>query len=194
MFNFRVLRREQPNRSIALQGSDHVLIFHHNAADERSKTAPRCQVEFSEIASVDLKGFRPLGAGYGTLGLVTLNEDVFVCVITGASQAANVRPGESVAKIDNVDFCMLPFEPPSCRAASHGSMISNGPIVCLNRSEYELGQDYESSSQFAVDERPGADGREVVTDHPFLALKKLLGDGSFYYSLDFNLTDRLQDR
>ncbi|EPS31303.1 hypothetical protein PDE_06258 [Penicillium oxalicum 114-2] len=170
MFNFRVLRREQPNRSIALQGSDHVLIFHHNAADERSKTAPRCQVEFSEIASVDLKGFRPLGAGYGTLGLVTLNEDVFVCVITGASQAANVRPGESVAKIDNVDF------------------------FCLNRSEYELGQDYESSSQFAVDERPGADGREVVTDHPFLALKKLLGDGSFYYSLDFNLTDRLQDR
>ncbi|KAF7713340.1 Uncharacterized protein PECH_001493 [Penicillium ucsense] len=170
MFNFRVLRREQPNRSIALQGSDHVLIFHHNAADERSNTAPRCQVEFSETSSADLKGFRALGAGYGTLGLVTLNEDVFVCVITGASQAATVRPGESVARIDHVDF------------------------YCLNRAEYEMGQDYESSSQFAVDERPGADGKEVVTDHPFLALKKLLGDGSFYYSLDFNLTDRLQDR
>jgi hypothetical protein len=34
----------------------------------------------------------------------------------------------------------------------------------------------------------------MVTDHPFLALKRLLGDGSFYYSLDFNLTDHLQDR
>jgi len=33
-----------------------------------------------------------------------------------------------------------------------------------------------------------------VTDHPFLALKKLLGDGSFYYSLNFDLTDRLQNR
>lgn len=45
-----------------------------------------------------------------------------------------------------------------------------------------------------VEERPLAEGKEVATDHPFLALKKLLGDGSFYYSLDFNLTDRLQDR
>lgn len=54
--------------------------------------------------------------------------------------------------------------------------------------------DYETSAQFAVEERTGAEAKDVVTDHPFLALKKLLGDGSFYYSLDFNLTDRLQDR
>lgn len=65
---------------------------------------------------------------------------------------------------------------------------------CLNSSDYEYGMNYESTSQFAVEERSGSEGREVVTDHPFLALKKLLGDGSFYYSLDFNLTDRLQDR
>jgi hypothetical protein len=54
--------------------------------------------------------------------------------------------------------------------------------------------DYETGSHFAAEDRLGADGKDVVTDHPFLALKKLLGDGSFYYSLDFNLTDRLQDR
>ena len=54
--------------------------------------------------------------------------------------------------------------------------------------------DYETGTHFAADERPGQDGRDMITDHPFLALKKLLGDGSFYYSLDFNLTDRLQDR
>jgi hypothetical protein len=65
---------------------------------------------------------------------------------------------------------------------------------CLNRSEYEYGQEHETASQFAAEERLGTDGKDVVTDHPFLALKKLLGDGSFYYSLDFNLTDRLQDR
>lgn len=67
-------------------------------------------------------------------------------------------------------------------------------LDCLNRAEYEYGLDYETGSQFAAEERPGVDGREMMTDHPFLALKKLLGDGSFYYSLDFNLTDRLQDR
>lgn len=68
------------------------------------------------------------------------------------------------------------------------------PTDCLNRSEYEYGLDYESGTQFAAEERTGQDGRDVVTEHPFQALKKLLGDGSFYYSLDFNLTDRLQDR
>lgn len=65
---------------------------------------------------------------------------------------------------------------------------------CLNSSDYEYGMDYETGTQFAAEERAGTEGKDVVTDHPFLALKKLLGDGSFYYSLDFNLTDRLQDR
>jgi hypothetical protein len=68
------------------------------------------------------------------------------------------------------------------------------PTDCLNRSEYENGLDYESGAQFAAEGRNGQDGRDVVTEHPFQALKKLLGDGSFYYSLDFNLTDRLQNR
>ncbi|KAJ5122846.1 hypothetical protein N7448_003980 [Penicillium atrosanguineum] len=170
MFNLRVLCQDHPQRTIALVTTDHVLIFHYNATDTGAKTAPRCQVEFSDISSVDLGSYRPLGAGYGTLGLVTLNEDVFVCVVTGASQAATVRPGESVSRIDNVGF------------------------YCLNRPEYEYGLDYETGSQFAAEERTVGDGKEVVTDHPFLALKKLLGDGSFYYSLDFNLTDRLQNR
>ncbi|KAJ5157574.1 Inositol-1-4-5-trisphosphate 5-phosphatase 1 [Penicillium canariense] len=170
MFNLRVLCRDQPRRTIALVTSDHVLIFHYGAAETGLKAAPRCQVEFSEASSVDLAGYRSLGAGYGTLGLITLNEDVFVCVVTGSSQAATVRPAETVSRIDNVDF------------------------YCLNRSEYEYGLDYETSSHFAAEERPGAEGKEMVTNHPFLALKKLLGDGSFYYSLDFNLTDRLQDR
>ncbi|KAJ5232799.1 hypothetical protein N7468_005755 [Penicillium chermesinum] len=171
MFNLRVLCRDHPQRTIALVTSDHVLIFHYGATESGSAAGPpRCRVEFSDASSADLEAYRPLGAGYGTLGLVTLNDDVFVCVITTASQAANVRPGETVARIESVDF------------------------YCLNRIDYEYGLDYETSGHFAADERPGQESREVLTDHPFLALKKLLGDGSFYYSLDFNLTDRLQDR
>ena len=65
---------------------------------------------------------------------------------------------------------------------------------CLNHPDQNDRLLYESGSQFAVDRGPVVDGRDVVNDHPFLALKKLLSDGSFYYSLDFNLTDRLQDR
>lgn len=36
--------------------------------------------------------------------------------------------------------------------------------------------------------------REPVLEHPCLALRKLLSGGSFYYSADFDLTSRLQDR
>lgn len=34
----------------------------------------------------------------------------------------------------------------------------------------------------------------IGLEHPCLALKKLISDGTFYYSGDFDLTSRLQDR
>lgn len=40
------------------------------------------------------------------------------------------------------------------------------------------------------DQRPG----QPQLEHPCLALKKLLSGGSFYYSADFDLTRRVQDR
>lgn len=57
--------------------------------------------------------------------------------------------------------------------------------------------DYGSETQYPADDfnrAIGLESRELTTDHPFMALKKLLSDGSFYYSLDFNLTDSLQNR
>ncbi|KAF9884102.1 inositol polyphosphate 5-phosphatase [Aspergillus nanangensis] len=179
MSNLRILSRDHPRRTLALAAHDCALIFHYNVPESgansqrRSSDAPRCLVEFVSLSSVELKGYRLLGNGYGTLGLVTLDDDVFLCVITGSSRAATPRPGETVSRIDNVDF------------------------FCLNRSEYEDGLEYAFQSSFAADDAgygPGMEGRELVTDHPFLALKKLLSDSTFYYSLDFDLTDRLQDR
>jgi hypothetical protein len=110
MTNLRVLCRDQPQRTIALVSSEYALVFHYTSADTSAKDSPRCQVELSDLGAVDLKGYRPLGYGYGTLGLVTLNEDVFVCVVTSSSQAATVRPGETVSRIDNVGFCMFPMQ------------------------------------------------------------------------------------
>ena len=72
--------------------------------------------------------------------------------------------------------------------------LTKGASDCLNHPDQEERLLYD---HFDVDEYgrgPPTDAREAVNDHPFLALQKLLSDGSFYYSLDFNLTDRLQDR
>ncbi|KAL4891371.1 SacI homology domain-containing protein [Aspergillus ambiguus] len=179
MPSLHILSRDHPHRTLALATDDCALIFQHTASEpgltnpRRNNDPPRCRVEFVNLSSADLKGYRLLGNGFGTLGLVTLDEDVFLSVVTRASRAATVRPGETVLRIDNVDF------------------------FCLNRSDYENGLEYAWDSSFAAEDSnhdPNMEGRDVVTDHPFLALKKLLSDGSFYYSVDFNLTDRLQDR
>lgn len=69
---------------------------------------------------------------------------------------------------------------------------------CVNKSDY----DYlllDRVNNYPVDsvEEDGFDRyqtRDPTLEHPCLALKKLLSGGSFYYSADFDLTRRLQDR
>ncbi|KAL4886374.1 SacI homology domain-containing protein [Aspergillus karnatakaensis] len=178
MPNIRVLVREHPVRTVIVATSEDALIFQHSLGESVGNAIPadhdtqRCLVEFASLSSIDLKSYRTLGTGYGTLGLVTLDRDVFVCIVTRSSGAATVRPGETVRRIEDVDF------------------------YCLNRSEYESAL-YSTETSFANEDTnsiAGAESKPGVTENPFQALKKLLNDGSFYYSLDFNLTDRLQDR
>ncbi|GAA89592.1 SacI domain and endonuclease/exonuclease/phosphatase family protein [Aspergillus luchuensis IFO 4308] len=179
MSGLRIYTQNYPYRTIALATSEYVLIFRHSLAGadvntaSHLKTPPRCLVEFAPLSSVDLKGYRVIGDGHGTLGLVTLDNEVFLCVVTGSSKAASIRPGETVLRIHSVDF------------------------FCLNHSKYDDRVDYELESSIAgqdLDHDFNFESKETNPDFPFLALKKLLSDGSFYYSCEFNLTDRLQDR
>ena len=111
MSNLRVLSKDYSRRILALTTKNYALIFQYSLPEQsinsqqRYDNVPRCQVEFASLRSVDLTGYRVLGEGHGTLGLITLDEDVFLCVVTGSSRAATVRPGETVSRIDNVDFC-----------------------------------------------------------------------------------------
>jgi hypothetical protein len=190
----RVLLRDHPHRSLALVSDEYALIFRHShgAVDSsnngsssspalpsgtRHSAAPRCMVEFKPSASVDLQGYRMVVTTKGTLGLITLNNDVFICMITGSIEVANVRPGETVQRIYSVEF------------------------FCLNKSDYDHthgdlsnpypGQSFESDG---MDYGGGFDQADNTAEHPFHALKKLLSGGNFYYSVDFDLTRRLQDR
>ncbi|KAL9109257.1 MAG: hypothetical protein Q9227_006012 [Pyrenula ochraceoflavens] len=134
-------------------------------------------VEFTDKSSIDLTGFRTLSKGYGTLGLVTLNNDVFLCVVTGSSQVATVRPGETVQKINSVEFYCLNSQDYD---HLHGKVTNPYPD-----DVFQSDDDYYGS---------GLDQADSTADHPFTALRKLLSHGFFYYSVDFNLTSRLQDR
>ncbi|KAK2788932.1 inositol polyphosphate 5-phosphatase [Onygenales sp. PD_12] len=181
--SLRILCRDRPHRTLAVTTEDYALVLRHiPTSTESASTAsysnvisPKCLVEFAPLSSLDQSGYRQIGKGHGTLGLITLGGDVFLCVIRHAMQVATVRPGETVQRIINVGF------------------------YCLNRSDYDTDLDYGAKSAYAYsadDDEYGSgyEGRESVTDNPFLALEKLLSDGSFYYSVDFDLTNCLQDR
>ena len=112
--SLRVLCKDQP-RTLALVTDGHALVLRHTPPSSESVpndsystvSSARCVVEFSSLESVDLRGYRQLGPGHGTLGLVTLDGDVFLCLVTHASRVATLRPGESVLKINSVNFCMF---------------------------------------------------------------------------------------
>ncbi|KAK8219056.1 SacI homology domain-containing protein [Phyllosticta capitalensis] len=198
--SIRVLIRDYPHRSIALATESHVLVFRQSSSStERSGNgfysggvnasqssvssaggnAPKCMVEFSESQEIDLSDYRSLSSQsvHGTLGLITVNNDVFLCVVSAATRAATVRPGETVQKILSVNF------------------------YCLNRGDYDeiLYDEINPYPTDAVDEEGfdtnyyGKRGDNVM-EHPCMALKKLLSSGTFYYSSDFDVTKRLQDR
>jgi hypothetical protein len=117
--SLRVLCRDYPQRTIALAAEDYVLSFQHISTPSESfsttslssATQQRCIVEFSSRSSINLKEYRPLSTCFGTLGLITLNSDVFLCVVARASQVATVRPGETVQRISNVEFCEISSSP-----------------------------------------------------------------------------------
>jgi hypothetical protein len=190
--SIRVLIRDYPSRAIALVTTSHALIFRHSpsTADAiqngslasvqavQSRTsldfqgAPRCMVEFTALSSLDISDYRSLNPlpVHGTLGLITINNDVFICVVTGASKVASFRPDETVERIFGVEF------------------------YCLNSSEFDniLSDDLNPYAGDIYGQNLSR--RDPTMEHPCTELQKLLGNGSFYYSTDFDLTNRLQDR
>jgi synaptojanin len=121
----RVLVKDHPHRTIALSTEGHALVFRHTHAADlvsggstlslghvsagRQNTPPKCMVEFGGRPTFDLGAYRTVVIAQGTLGLITLNSDVFICVVTGDVQAASPHPGETVRKIVSVEFCREPW-------------------------------------------------------------------------------------
>ncbi|CAD6504524.1 BgTH12-00034 [Blumeria graminis f. sp. triticale] len=190
--SIHVLLRGCPHRSIAIVTPNHALIFSYTHSNTKTSekgssnslqnrvlnspsgtTYPHCAVELTTINSIGLSGYQPLShlSIHGTLGLITIKNDIFLCVVSSASKVATVRPGETVEKISGVNF------------------------YCLNNSNFDLPTS-ESSNPHASDDGPAGVlvGREQPSEHPCTDLQKLLSNGSFYYSTDFDITNRLQNR
>ena len=202
----RLLLQENP-RVLLLASESHALVFRHVPADaatgfdsisdlpRKSFAVPKCVVEFATLESLDLSNYRLFKAPgiHGTLGLISIEADIYLCVISAAVKVATVRPDEDVQKILSVEFCWCLSLFTTSRANSNSD--------CLTSNEYDHQLHDEINPYPTIytsgDERSynhGPDSYEPTTIHPCLELKRLLSGGTFYYSVDFDLTNRLQNR
>ncbi|KAI4951112.1 hypothetical protein J4E91_003817 [Alternaria rosae] len=192
--SIRVLIKDYPHRAIALATSTHALVLRHSSSTTEQTGNPnasstslgsngagvaRCMVEFTRLEEIDLEDYRALHSVnvHGTLGLITVNSDIFLVVVNGASKVATVRPGETVQRIYSVGFYCL-------TSTSYDTLLNDEvnpyPTDTIDDEGYEMGF--------------GGRKEQSPMEHPCLALKKILSSGTFYYSSDFDLTRRLQDR
>lgn len=96
--SLRLLLRENPQRALAVLTDSHALIFRHSlsstsvdsSSNDGTSAAPKCMVEFTAHEDIDLTDYRVLRASrvHGILGLININADVFLCVISGAVRVA----------------------------------------------------------------------------------------------------------
>lgn len=193
--------RDYPHRSIAIVSSTHALILRYTSSTSEAiangsltsvvasarprgnggeTLVPKCMAEFAPVSKGLLQDFRRLTHRpiYGTLGLISVNGEVFISVITQAARAATLRPGETIERIASVSFYCL-------SSADYDDVVPLDPM------------DPEYSDAASIQSAPygqGLRGRDVVVEHPCHELRNLLSNGTFYYSTDFDLTNRVQDR
>lgn len=195
--------RDYPHRSIAIVSASHALILRYTASTSEAiangsltsvvaSARPRgvagespvskCMVEFAPVSKRLLQDYRRLTHRpiYGTLGLIAVNNDVFISVITHASRTATVRPGETVERIAGVAFYCL-------SSADYDDVV---PLEPVEPEFSDSSSVYTQSTTYSQ----GLSRRDVPIEHPCHDLRNLLSNGSFYYSTDFDLTNRLQDR
>lgn len=164
----RVLVKERP-RTLALLSGEHVLTFRYLiSSNPEKKQPPKCIVEFAEADSVEMYQYKVLSSEecFGFLGLIEIDGDVYLCCITRKALAASPRPHETVYRIYGVEF------------------------YSLNKSDWDYV--FLDANGIGVQGQTSEDQRGI--EHPCANLRKILSNGSFYYSANFDLTSPLQNR
>lgn len=164
---------EEP-RTIALVSDTHSLTFRQlrlksqkNSPSVAVQLEPNSQIQTPHRYKILIK--REV---HGCLGLINVSNVTYLAIITGAlTDVAHPVPYELVDKIYAVEFILL----------------------ALNE------WDYVTLDSSGMPVRDNADPDEfnplsARVPHPCWEFRKLLSDGSFYFSNDFDLTSLLQNR
>lgn len=165
---------EEP-RTIAVVSETHALTFRRLSQSQDVKAQPSVSMEIepSSIISSSHKYKLLINREiHGCLGLINVAQQTYLAVITGAmTEVAFPVAYESVNRIFAVEFVSL-----SSNDWDFVNLDSNGMPVEMNADPEDF------------------DPNIPRVPHPCFELKKLLSNGSFYFSNDFDLTSSLQNR
>lgn len=127
----------------------------------------------------------------GFLGFIEISNQIYICTIINSKKIAQPTPNESIDCIQSVRFfCVTDsrFDVADKRMnADYGNPHSGSSSESYDSYDY-----YENEIGMpggAYNGSVGPDGK-----HPCADLTKLLTNGSFFYSADFDLTSPLQKR
>ena len=99
-----MLAQNQPSRCVAITTSSHALLLKQSSIDGQ---ASKIAAEFLRLDQARLAESHVLSSsGHGTLGIVNLEGELFISIVTAASPAASVRDSENVLRILEVEFCI----------------------------------------------------------------------------------------
>lgn len=168
-------------RKIALVSKSFALIFQLSKDNNYKNTTnqiPSCSLHLKHKDELKNNGFKKLTQHeiHGFIGLIEIENNIFIATITGSAKVASPIPGENINKIYAVDFYCL--------------TDSRWDFLELDAQGRPLDQQINDTSV------PGDYSNESLPlqQHPCFQYKKLLSNGSFYYSTDFDLTSILQER
>ncbi|KAF9076927.1 inositol polyphosphate phosphatase [Rhodocollybia butyracea] len=126
---------------------------------------PKDEVDLQNAVKLTQRGVK------GCLGMISVDNDLFLAVVTSAGEVGNTRPSkatpETVARIHEVAFYSL--------TSSYWDDIDTASNVEVQDRDYTNPQAYE---------------------HPCLPLTKIMSSGTFYYAIDsgWDLSSRLTRR
>ncbi|XBW38689.1 hypothetical protein QEN19_004277 [Hanseniaspora menglaensis] len=118
----------------------------------------------------------------GFLGLITLENQIYLCLISNSQKIAQPTPNESIEVIKNVKFyCITDSRYDFMDMRQYGSNSSS-----YGDEDYYDDYDIPGGTSSYSNSNEGK--------HPCSDLQKLLENGSFYFSRNFDLTCSLQRR
>ncbi|CAI1714255.1 hypothetical protein SEUBUCD646_0N02130 [Saccharomyces eubayanus] len=190
----KILISKQQGRSIAIVSESYGLVF-RPIGDKISRKST-CAVEFIPKADLSSHGFQRLSSHeiFGFIGLIELEGLIFIATITGKSKTAQPIPNKTVNKIYAVDFFCLnnsKWDFQDIDSSGYPIMTNDGDFEPRSRTNASI---RSSRSSLHSSSSSSLNRQDQVPKHPCYELRKLLSNGSFYYSTDFDLTCTLQKR